>query len=489
MKVFILTEAGQKVGFGHLSRCTAVYHAFLRRGVKPVMLVNGDQGISDLLTGVRHEVFDWLGAFQETLSRIAGADIVFIDSYLADEGKYQDIAATVLLIACVDDYKRIRYPQGVVVNGLIYAPQMNYRMGKGVEYLLGTRYAFLRKAFWKVPKRKVFPEIKNILMTFGGSDFLDLAPQTLAKVTEQFPDIKKTVVISQFYKNIEAIKKAADRNTKIVVDASDETMKRLMHQADAAVSASGQTLSELAVLGIPGVAFCVAGNQRRNWKAWTDRGFIAVQPQADSIVRGLAQLQFQAVRKRSSMRLRKVISPSGTFKVVDALLRKARALKAGLKRMAKRFVVRQVNKSDCRDIWLWRNTYHARTASFRSDPISYRDHELWFRRKINDPESLLWMAQSGGQKVGYVRHDIDGARAVNSVLLNPKFYGMGLGAKIIRAADQKFLRTKNAPRTICAEIRDHNVASQRAFRSAGYKFEERIVKNGKKAGVYKLSLV
>ena len=70
-----LTEAGQKVGFGHLSRCTAIYHAFVRRGIKPLMIVNGDEGISDFLKGVRHEVFDWLGSFQDLLSRIAAADI------------------------------------------------------------------------------------------------------------------------------------------------------------------------------------------------------------------------------------------------------------------------------------------------------------------------------------------------------------------------------------------------------------------------------
>lgn len=484
MKVFILTEAGQKVGFGHLSRCSAVYHAFLRRGIKPVMIVNGDQGIGDFLKGIHHDVFDWLGSFQELLSRVAGADIVFIDSYLADEAKYRDIASTVTLTACIDDYKRIRYPQGVVINGLIYAPQMNYPRVKGVEYLLGTRYAFLRKAFWKVSSKKISPQIKNIFMTFGGSDFLDLAPQTLKKIVENYPDVQKTIVISQFHKNINAVKNAADKRTKIVVDASETEMKRLMLQADVAVSAAGQTLSELAVLGVPGVAVCVADNQRYNWKAWTKRGFIAAQPSASSIAKGLSQLQNSAVRKRSSVQLRKSITPSGAFKITDALVRKVSSLKTGRRRLAKDFLIRRVNDHDCRDIWLWRNTHQARAASFHCDPIAYEDHEHWFRKKLEDPCSLLWMAQAGGQKIGYVRHDIDGSKAVHSVLLNPQFYGMGLGARVIRAADQEFIKLNNALCVIYAEIQDHHAASINAFAKAGYKLKERIIKNGKKAGVY-----
>lgn len=484
MRVFILTEAGQKVGFGHLSRCSAAYHAFRQRGIKPLMLVNGDQGISGFLKDINHEVFDWLGNFQELLSRIAGADIVFIDSYLADLAKYQDIAASVSLIACVDDYKRIRYPQGVVINGLIYAPQMKYPSGKGVEYLLGARYAFLRKAFWSATVRKTSPEIKNIFMTFGGSDFLNLAPQALSKVIERYPDAGKTIVVSQFYKNIDAVKKAADKNTRIVMDATEAEMKRLMLKADVAVSASGQTLSELAVLGVPGVAVCVADNQRHNWKAWTKRGFIAAKPNGSSIVKGLSHLRSMTVRKRVSSQLRKSISASGAFKIVDALLRKANALKIKRKRIAKRFTVRKVNNSDCRDIWLWRNTMFARRASFQPEAIPYEHHEQWFRGKMNDLKSSLWIVQSGEEKIGYARHDIDGDKAVNSVLLNPQYYGMGVGATVIRMADETYVKMKGVPRMIFAEIRDHNKASIRAFKAAGYKLNHRIVKNGKKAGVY-----
>jgi|CXWL01.1.fsa_nt_gi spore coat polysaccharide biosynthesis predicted glycosyltransferase SpsG/RimJ/RimL family protein N-acetyltransferase len=487
MNVFILTEAGQKVGFGHLSRCSAVYHAFRQRGIKPTMIIRGDEGISRFLEGIDHDVFNWQESFQELLSRVAGADIVFIDSYLASEAMYQEIASIVTLVACMDDYKRISYPPGVVINGLIYAPSIKYPKTQGVDYLLGSRYALLRKAFWFVPVKKISAEIKNIFITFGGSDFLDLAPETVRLIAQKYPTIKKTVVVSRFYKNIEGIKKVADENTRVVIDASDVAMKRLMMRSDVAVSASGQTLSELAVLGVPGVAVYVVDNQRLNWSAWTKQGFIAAQPRAESVVKAFAKLQSSSARKPISKMLSKSISPLGVFKIVDTLMGKASQKKREEKRKAQHISLRTAQNSDCRDIWLWRNTHQARRASFQSEPIAYEQHERWFERKTKESQSILWIAQSGKDKIGHVRYEIDGDRAAISIVLNPRYYGMGLGGKVIRMADQKFVNTGKCSCVIHAEIQDHHLASVGAFVSAGYRLKERIIKNGKKAGVYQWS--
>ena len=488
MNVFILTEAGQKVGFGHLSRCSAVYNAFRKRGIKPKMMIRGDEGISRYVQGIDHEIFNWQGSFQELLSRVAGADIVFIDSYLASEAMYREVASIVTLVACMDDYKRINYPAGVVINGLSYAPMMKYPKTQGVDYLLGSRYALLRKAFWSVPVKKIPSEIKNIFITFGGSDFLDLTSEAVRLIAQKYPTIKKTVVASRFYKNIEGIKKTADKNTRVVTDASDAEIKRLMSKSDVAVSASGQTLSELAVLGVPGVAICVADNQRRNWSAWTKQGFIPAQPRAESIVKSLEKLQSSAVRAKISKKLRKSVSPLGVLRIVDELIRKASQRKNERKREAKVLALRAAQHSDCRDIWLWRNTHQARSASFQSAPIDYVNHERWFENKTKDSQSILWIAQSGRDKIGHVRYEIDGNKAVISILLNPRYYGMGLGSKVIRMADQKFVNTGKCSCVIHAEIQDHHPSSRRAFASAGYRLKERIIKNGKKAGVYQWAI-
>jgi len=56
MKVFILTEGGEEIGFGHLIRCISLYQAFEERGITPKFVVNGDESIEDLLKNKSYEI-------------------------------------------------------------------------------------------------------------------------------------------------------------------------------------------------------------------------------------------------------------------------------------------------------------------------------------------------------------------------------------------------------------------------------------------------
>ena len=60
MKIFIITEGGKDIGFGHLTRCVSLYQAFEERGIIPEFVVNGDDTILDLLRGKKYQIFNWL---------------------------------------------------------------------------------------------------------------------------------------------------------------------------------------------------------------------------------------------------------------------------------------------------------------------------------------------------------------------------------------------------------------------------------------------
>ena len=49
MKITILTEAGGNIGFGHLTRCIALYQAIEEKGYSPELIVNGDESILDFI--------------------------------------------------------------------------------------------------------------------------------------------------------------------------------------------------------------------------------------------------------------------------------------------------------------------------------------------------------------------------------------------------------------------------------------------------------
>jgi len=109
MKVFIITEGGKDIGFGHITRCLSLYQAFEERGIKPKFIVNADNNVEYLLKQVNYQIFNWLDEKSKLFEMLKDADIAVIDSYLADISLYNKIANLVKISVYIDDNKRLDY--------------------------------------------------------------------------------------------------------------------------------------------------------------------------------------------------------------------------------------------------------------------------------------------------------------------------------------------------------------------------------------------
>jgi len=274
MKVFIITEGSKNTGFGHVTRCLSLYQAFKERGILPEFIINGDNNIEYLLKDVNYQIFNWLDEKSKLFKKVKDADIAIIDSYLADISVYNTLSELVKLSVYIDDNKRLNYPKGIVVNGSIYAEELNYPHTTGVTYLLGTKYTPLRKEFWEVPKKEIKDKIESIMITFGGDDAKNMTPKILTFLNDNYPNLIKNVIIGRAFQNINDIRKCADRNTNLIYSPDAEKMKRIMLESDIAISACGQTLNELASVGAPTIGVCIAENQLGNVKGWGKIGFL-----------------------------------------------------------------------------------------------------------------------------------------------------------------------------------------------------------------------
>lgn len=275
MKIFILTEGGRGIGCGHIARCSALYDAFRKEGYSPRLIVSGDSTVSHLLKGRNIESFDWAKQKKRALEIISGADIAVVDSYRASPGFLKKISLSVSLPVFIDDTKRLSYPSGVVLNGSIGAERLGYPRKKGVSYLLGARYALLRKEFWKAGRLNNAKPLRSILVTVGGDDIRGVTPKILGQLKREFPDIWKKVVVGRSFRNIKQINGAKDSRTSLIYLPDAASMKRAMLGSDAAISAGGQTLYELARCGVPTIAFSVISNQATNIEGWKRAGFIS----------------------------------------------------------------------------------------------------------------------------------------------------------------------------------------------------------------------
>ena len=155
MDVLFITEGGRNKGCGHLIRCLSLCQAFEERGIQPEFVISGDDSARQILKDRKLRYFNWVKNFHQLVRMAINVDIIILDSYIADQALYKSLADKVKCAVFFDDNRRMDYPQGIVVNGSIYAREIDYPKSKTAIYLLGPDYALLRKAFWKIPEKYI----------------------------------------------------------------------------------------------------------------------------------------------------------------------------------------------------------------------------------------------------------------------------------------------------------------------------------------------
>ena len=275
-KVLILTEGGRGIGYGHITRCVSLYQALKQLHIEPKFIVKGEKIDLSFLKGINVNHFDWIKNRRKIFHEIEKSKIIIIDSYLANMSHYNEISSKALYSVFFDDYNRLKYPKGVVINGALYAKKINYEKKCNKIYLLGPKFACIRKKFLSAPQKRIRKKIKSILITFGGCDFYNLTICIVEFLNRAFPFIEKNVIIGKDFKQAKKIKKYYNKNKKIIYCPNSATMKKIMMESDIAISAGGQTLFELAKIGVPTIGICIAKNQMLNLKSWQSHGFLSL---------------------------------------------------------------------------------------------------------------------------------------------------------------------------------------------------------------------
>ncbi|RYD83627.1 MAG: N-acetyltransferase [Sphingobacteriales bacterium] len=130
---------------------------------------------------------------------------------------------------------------------------------------------------------------------------------------------------------------------------------------------------------------------------------------------------------------------------------------------------RKAVERDVNILFDWANDDEVRQASFNTEKITFEDHNNWFHKKINDPKSLICIAQVKNIPAGMIRFDIKPSETSISYLLDKKFRGKSLGSAMLTKGIAFFKSNYNGiyP-TITGYIKTSNTASIKAFLKAGF---------------------
>lgn len=252
--LLILTDGGGDIGFGHLMRCLAIKNAW-------------NNGTARLLTQMKEgelapsgaENFDWLNVIDKTKQFATKNTLLLVDSYRPNADDLRLLKSMFPFVAVLDDYNRISYPVDLIICPSIYGKEMDYSNQLAVT-AGGTGYVILRPEILAAKQLEIREVIETVLVTFGGSQ----QDETLfQKVIDILGDAGyQTIVVTG---NELLAKKINGKNSQIYGRLEPLKMSEIMASVDVAVSAAGQTLNELAWLGVPTFSVKTGEDQHGNW--------------------------------------------------------------------------------------------------------------------------------------------------------------------------------------------------------------------------------
>lgn len=274
----IRVDANKEIAMGHVMRCITIAKQLVKKGCR-VLFLTADEWANETIAEAGmdqiclHTRWDWM---EEELPRLrqilkmAGIRTLLVDSYQATKDYFEGLQDLVRLVRIDDCFEPV-CPADVLINYNAYHVRFPYEetyAGK-TRLLLGTEYVPLREEFARVkPLRQAVDggAALSVLLASGGGDTQDALMGLLQKVVEEeaFEEVTFYVVIGALHPRGEEIELFSMdyEHPRIKVYRLCKDVAELMAKCDAAVSAAGTMLFELAAMGVPAVFFETADNQR-----------------------------------------------------------------------------------------------------------------------------------------------------------------------------------------------------------------------------------
>lgn len=361
MLVVFRTDASIQIGTGHIMRCLTLADEMARQGHECLFICREHLGhLGHLVVGKNHKLIllptltdtplqrhrspaddytSWLGALwqedaRQTLDAISplNPDWLIVDHYALDSEWESTLSSAVKKIMVIDDLANRPHECALMLDqnlGCVTSDYDGLLPGK-CQRLIGPRYALLRPEFAALReqslKRRKNPEIKRILISFGGVDRDNVTGQILTALSRSsLPDgtaLDIIMGVSAPHSN-EVRQQAAELRFKATVSVNVQDMAQRMCQADLSIGAVGSTSWERCCLGLPSILVVLAENQRSAAEALKNSGAVIIPKSGMAVRAELESLLSSPNTERKLIRMTELgsamVQGDGCKKVVKKL--------------------------------------------------------------------------------------------------------------------------------------------------------------------------
>lgn len=318
-RIVFYVRANSKLGFGHLSRAVSLAQACASRGWISRFYSEDDLNVARFFKSVpfrftRLRRRSILGAEL----RRDGVETLVVDVPRRDERILGEWGEAVRRLVVIDDWDVDCPPAHVLVNGHVLWADRLVRKRRQI-LLTGLRYALLKPQWVRARSQyRLRRKVQRVLVTFGGSDPDDMAGRLVPKLARRFPGVTFFSVLGPGYRGRLESGRNLPGNVEVVHNAV--SLAPIVLRVDAAVSAVGVTMYELASTGVPAVLVDPAPDHAIFMDAMENQGLALCAPDEDAVPDRLGELvRSSALRREISRSGRRRLDGRGVERVAEHL--------------------------------------------------------------------------------------------------------------------------------------------------------------------------
>lgn len=280
--VWILTEADEQIASGHLLECIDLAKDMMQAGIAVSFFVNADcPAAFQTRIPFAYQMYERNADGTLTMPQDAGArPDAFVFNFRAITNRVLDSFRGGGTLICIDEWGHRALDCDIIINPMVdpyyWHYDTNAKVYGGAEYLaLSEKLQDYRRQ-----EKLIREHIERICITMGGVDLHG----TTVKLVRWLPEMRQAlhgtlqhvdVVLGGGFSHDESLQeaiKASGCADLITTHRNIQNLYDFLMQADLAFCAGGNTLHELATLGVPAIVIPTMPHEWRNGKAFERKG-------------------------------------------------------------------------------------------------------------------------------------------------------------------------------------------------------------------------
>lgn len=137
--------------------------------------------------------------------------------------------------------------------------------------------------------------------------------------------------------------------------------------------------------------------------------------------------------------------------------------------------LRRVTNEDANLLFEWANDHSVRANAFDSNSIDWTNHVSWLSAKLDDLNTLMWIAYKDEDNVGQVRVDYKDGVFVIDYSVAKEFRKQGIGSHILNLLEIELISTLDDAFILVGYVKQENAFSCKIFEALGY---QKVTTNG-----------